>query len=190
MLPASSVVETASRVLERHSVRMSATGPWRWGCTLQNGALHPVQAFLSDGFLHLASRLHPRSQTAAMRERALRANGSLGGGVRFALDASSQNLHMRADLPILDELQLAAAMERAANGFHAGLMVMDAIDAQTEPALPASSESSAADPAAVLREVGWKCSQRSVNEFSVELDAEAAPPATLLWCDGRVEAGV
>ena len=190
MQPASSIRETASRVLEQHCVQISAAGPWRWRCGLQNGSLHPMQASLGDGFLHLASWPHPWIVTAPLLERALRANRSLRGGVRFALDASSRNLHMRADLPIFDEVQLAAALQSAAVGFHEGLTAMDAGDAQIEPALPASSGSSSVDFANVLSDVTWRYSQRSANEFSVELDAEAAPSATLFWHDGRAEAGV
>ncbi len=190
MPPVSSIPETAWRVLRRHSAHISAAGPWRWSCALQDGSLDPMLASLSDGFLHLECRPHLSLVNAPLLERAMRANGSLRGGVRLALDASSQNLHIRADVPIFDELQLARAMEGVIGGFRHGFPAADGTDPQTALAPPGSCGSSAVDLAAVLRDVPWQCSQRSADEFSVELEAEAAPPVTLVCRDGRVEAGV
>lgn len=182
--------EIASHVLEKHCARVRAAGPWRWKCVLENGSLLAMEASLGDGFLHLATWPHAPSPSVPAVERALRANVNLRGGVRLALDSSSRNLHLRADLPVVDELQLAGALQSAVGGFHGGIMAIDALDTQPEPAPAEASASFAVNLADVLRDVAWPHSQRSANEFSAELDAESAPPATLHSRHGRIEAEV
>ena len=180
----------ASHVLEKNCIHVRSTGPWRWRCALQNGSLVHLDAWLGDGFLRLASSPHPSSAPAHLLERALRANGYVSGGVGLALDAASRNLHLRADLPAHDEAQLARAMERAVNGFHNGFRIMSELDSRSEPAPPVREDSFSVCLADQLRDAAWPCTQRSANEFSAELDAEAAPPATLVSHDGQIEAGV
>jgi hypothetical protein len=182
--------EIASHGLEKHCAHVLAAGPWRWKCGLQNGSLLAIDASLSEGFLHLATWPDVSSPTAPTPESALRANANLRGGVRLALDLSSRNLHLRADLPVVDELQLAGALESTASGFHGGVMAIAALDTEPEPAPSDASGWHANKLAEVMRDVNWPHSPRSAHEFSAELDVESAPPATLRFRDGRLEAEV
>jgi hypothetical protein len=180
--------EAASHVLRKHCVHVAPAGPWRWSAALQNGSLLQLDAWLGEGFLHLATAPLPRG--AHGLERALRANRFLPGGVRLALDAASRNLHLRCDLPAAEEGQLSRAMEHAVDGFHSGLVQMNAADSHPAAAPPVHEDSFPAGLRDVLHEISWPCTQRSASDFSVELDADAAPPAILAARGGRIEAAV
>lgn len=182
--------EIAARTLEKHCTHVLPASAWRWKCALQNGSLLAMDAGLGDGFLHLATWPRAFSQTPPAPEMALRENSRLCGGVRLALDSTSRNLHLRADLPIAGELELGEGLAGAIAGFHSGAVAFD--PPQPQPDLPPSGlfGSSAARLVDVMSEVDWPHSQRSDNEFSAELDAESAPPATLRLHEGRIEAAV
>lgn len=180
---ANETAAVAVRALTRCFEDVHADGPWQWQCVAQNGALLPVRALLSEGFLHLDCL--PNQDPAQpgfgpeLMERAVFRNPSLPAGVGFGL-CSGNDLHLCADIAVLAESQLVARIHGALDGFHRGLAALSHSDAEKADILPLCFDPSpATDFAERIRESGWACTERGHGEFSAQLDAASAPPAII-----------
>jgi hypothetical protein len=190
----------AFRVLDKCCAELEPAGPWRWRCLVQNGVRLPLSASLEEGFLQLAGRPVTMRKCPRALEQALLENGTLAGGVKFALDAQSRVLHLRTDIVLVDETQLLDRMQWALDGFHHGYRWLKSSDfyagdgasaapvsmpdvvAASTPALldgPALPEETGASLGERLRETSWACTERSPGDFSAELAADSAPPARI-----------
>ena len=81
-------------------------GPGQWNLPLRNGGVLPCRATLKDEWLHLDVDAGKECR-AAQPERYgawvwLVRNGTLPGGVKYALDARAR-VRIRAELPLLDD---------------------------------------------------------------------------------------
>ncbi len=173
---ASETAATTLRALDRCFEQVKQDGPWRWQCVAQNGARLPMEASLGEGFLHLACDV---GAGADRLERALFGNDSLAGGVKFALDAKSHRLDMRADIAVVDEAQLCRRIRCAVDGFHHGVQILKPVESDGVPVAEHGAEASVAGVAELLRESAWTCTERGPGDLSVELDAESLPPARI-----------
>ncbi len=179
MNPAHDPAMTAFRVLGKCSSEVQPAGPWRWRCLVQNGARLPLAASIEEGFLHLEGHPETPGATMPLLERTLRVNASLAGGVKFALDAAGGGLLVCADLVLLDEAQMLARLPWALAGFHQAYSRLPAMDSGAHTA-PAQGEVTAgARLAELLRETSWSSTERSLNEFVADLEADSAPPARI-----------
>jgi hypothetical protein len=172
-------VATAFRVLGKYSSEVKPAGPWRWRCVVQNGARLPLAASIEEGFLQLAGTPEVPGQLTPLLERALRANASLAGGVKFALDAASRGLLVCVDLVLLDELQMLARLPRVLEGFHQAYSLLPAIDS---PLAAVAARGEAADLGRLLEllhETAWACTERGPNDFVVAIESASAPPARI-----------
>ncbi|MGB9029268.1 MAG: hypothetical protein WCC27_04030 [Acidobacteriaceae bacterium] len=176
---ASESAAVTMRVLDRCFEQVKQDGPWRWQCVAQNGARLPLEASLEEGFLHLACDVGADAAGGGALERALFGNDSLAGGVKFAFDAKSRRLDLRADIAVVDEAQLCRRIQCALDGFHHGAQILKPVEPPEVPAEARGAEASVAGVAELLRESAWTCTERGPGDLSVELDAESLPPARI-----------
>ena len=183
---------TVFRVLDKCSSELSPDGPWRWKCAVQNGTRLPISASFDDGFLQLACRPGVIRKSADALERALLGNGALAGGVRLALDGASGALHLRTDILLLDETQLLDRFHRALDGFHHGAHLLKSLDSDScsSPSETRHAAAPGISLAELLSETKWTTTERGPNDYSVELDAASAPPATIKLTENGVVASV
>ena len=179
---ASETAAVAVHALGRCFAGVQPQGPWQWQCVAQNGALMPVRASLAEGFLHLDCL--PATPPAAaelcpeLLARALFRNSRLSAGVGLAF-RSGNDLRLCADIAVLDEAQLLAGIDGALHGFHLALPLLSAPDAEQSDIQPLRTAPAATGFAERIRESGWTFTERGPGDFSAQLDAPAAPPATI-----------
>jgi hypothetical protein len=176
---ASETAAATLRVLNRCFEQVKQDGPWRWQCVAQNGTRLPIAASLAEGFLHLACGAGAAAGGADRLERALFANDSLAGGVKFALGAKRHCLDMQADIAVVDEAQLYRRIRCALDGFHRGVQILKSSEPDEVHDAAHGGEATVAGVADLLRESAWTCAERGPGDFSVELDAESLPPARI-----------
>jgi hypothetical protein len=179
---------TAYRVLNKCAQEMEPAGPWRWRCVMQNGTRMNIAAAMEDGFLQLICLPDAIRKATLAIEDAVLCNKSLAGGVKLAMNSSTTGLHLRTDIVIVEERQLIERLEWALEGFHEGNLLLhstDFLDEQAKPQIAAD-----ADLDELLRESPWSCTKRGPNNYSVELDAQAAPPAGIRINGSNLELSV
>jgi hypothetical protein len=172
-------VSTAFRALARCSAEVRPAGPWRWHCLVQNAALRPLTASVEDGFLHLVARLEAQGGAAGDLERALQANGTLPGGVKFALSLATSVLHLCTDIALLDEARLSERVHWAMEGFHHGYDRLNGLDSDPGCAAAPGVDVAGSRLGELLRETAWSCTERSSREFAVELHQDSIQPARI-----------
>ena len=186
------VSETAAivyRALNKFSTELEPDGPWRWRCAVQNGTRLPIAASLEDDFLHLACRPDSIRQSACALERALLGNNTLAGGVKLALNVSSGSLHLHTDIVILEEKQLLDRLRWALDGFHDGHRLLKSTASRGSRAV-AQAAASGTGLGELLREISWPSTERGPNDFSADLAADSAPPASIRMSESGVVLGV
>jgi hypothetical protein len=185
---ANEIAATAYRVLNKCAQEMDSAGPWRWRCVMQNGTRMNIAAAMDDGFLQLVCHPDAIRKSALALEDAILCNKTLAGGVKLALNISSSGLHLRTDIVIVEEQQLHDRLEWALEGFHDGNRLLLSSDVLNERARPQTAPD--ADLDEQLRESSWSCTKRGPNNYSVELDAQAAPPAGIRINGSNLELSV
>ena len=179
---------TAARVLGKCCTEMKSRAPWRWNCAAQNGQHVSFDASVEEGFLQLSAGTSMCGLGGCDLDRALLRNGTLSGGVKYVLDPSSHELRLRADIVIVDELQLADRVRLGLVGLHQGHAQLDEC-AASPAAAPRdhSLNSKAARLTQLLSESCWSFTERSSNELAVSLRVDSAPPALIATNGGGVE---
>jgi hypothetical protein len=190
MMLANETAATAYRVLNKCACEMESSGPWSWQCVVENGARLPLSASFDEGFLQLVCRPKAIHKTALALEDAMLRNKSLVGGVKLALNPAGRGLHLRTDIVVLNEMQLRDRMEWALDGFHDGTRLLESPDAHGGSTRSQATHVSEAALADLLRECSWPCAARGANDFSAELDASAAPPASIRMNENGLEFSV
>ena len=179
---------TAYRVLNKCAQEMEPAGPWRWRCVMQNGTRMNIAAAMEDSFLQLICRPEAIRKGTLPIEDAMLCNKSLAGGMKLAVNSSIDGLHLRTDIVIVDERQLIERLEWALEGIHEGNLLLHSSDLLNEQATPQITAD--ADLDELLRESSWSCTKRGPNNYSVELDAQAAPPAGIRINGSKLELSV
>jgi len=189
---ASEAAATVFRVLDKCSSELRPDGPWRWKCAVQNGTRLPISASFDDGFLQLACHPGMIRKSANALERALLGNGEMTGGVRLALCGASGDLHLRTDILFLDETQLLDRFHLALNGFHHGAHLLKTLDSDSRSKCAEATQAVAPgiNLVELLHETMWATAERGPNDYSVELDAASAPPATIKLTENGLVASV
>ena len=166
---------TAYRVLNKCAQEMESAGPWRWRCVMQNGTRMNIAAAMEDGFLQLICLPDAIRKATLAIEDAVLCNKSLAGGVKLAMNSSTTGLHLRTDIVIIEEQQLRERLEWSLEGFHDGNRLLLSSDLLNERERPQTALDAYLDE--LLRESSWSCAKRGPNNYAVDLDAQAAPPA-------------
>jgi hypothetical protein len=179
---------TAYRVLNKCAQEMEPAGSWRWQCVMQNGTRMNIAAAMEDGFLQLVCHPDAIRKSALALEDAMLCNKTLAGGVKLAMNSSNSGFYLRADIVIIEEQQLHDRLKWALEGFHDGNRLLLFSDVLNELVRPQTAPD--ADLDELLRESQWSCTKRGPNNYSVELDAQAAPPAGIRINGSNLELGV
>jgi hypothetical protein len=131
-------------------------------------------------------------KSANALERALLGNETLTGGVRLALDGTSGALYLHTDILLLDETQLLDRIHWALDGFHHGAHFLKSLDpdSRSRRAEMRHATASGVNLAELLRETRWTTAERGQNDYSAELDAASAPPATIRLTENGVVVNV
>ena len=163
-------------------------GSGRWNLALANGKSLTVTARLFDEWLLLDS---PLSDRVARRDmwNLLRMNATLEGLSKFVLMADNRSVHLRADVPLLDEHdlerdsddeldgELTARLHSACAGLKAAFRsfqgeTMNQHRVSTAPKnSKANGGSGAGELQSVCGDAGWPFIERSAGKFVVDLDA-------------------
>src|SRR5712691_2603872 len=146
----------------------------RWNFALSNGAPLDVTARREEGWLSLEARLG-MGATPEMVWKLFEWNTQLEGVSKFALlpDRSTQ---VRAEIPLDDEVELAARLNETCAGFKAAAERWrgEKTQEQTESAASIRAVDSApgtmSDLPRLCQEAGWTFTERSVGKLAVGLD--------------------
>lgn len=153
--------------------------PWRWRCAMRDESRLPISAVLTDGFLRLGTEPCPTSAIPAMEqviEQGTHLNTRLAGGAKAVLLPREQQLKFCADIVVLDEPQARARLAWAAQNLREAV---DALDSHA-PGIHRRQTEKVASPSEfskLFRQSSWEFAECAAHEWSVALDAEAAPPA-------------
>lgn len=174
---ANEAAATAFRVLNKCSDELTPNGAWRWNCSVQNGTRLPIAASLENSFLHLECLPEGLRNDVCTFEQVLLGNRTLTGGVKLALDAASNGIHLSTDIVVQEEKHLFDRFHWALEGFHDGYWLLKSPTSYLGRAAAAAPSSS--DLSELLHEVSWPTTERGPNDFSVELSANSAAQARI-----------
>jgi hypothetical protein len=173
-----------SGALEKCSASVEQVRHERWAFALSNGADLRATARLDDDWLLLETSMvsgscslvaeSPGGSAAAWFWKLLGWNATLAGGVKFALPPGQSAIHLRAELPLDEEVNLTrrivqacAGLKMASARFHRG----DGAGADGDGcAATVVAENPPSDLAAVCRESGWAFIERESGNLAVDLD--------------------
>lgn len=162
-----------SDTLGRVSPCVQVDGKGRWDFALVNGTSAAGHAALQGGWLSLVVPLQEGTDPASDWSL-LRANGTLPGLCKFALDDGQRCRHLRVDLPLdweFEPIFLPRRLREACAGFQA---VLDRLHGSRESGElkdtgnPCDLEGT--DLPHLLDEAGWPGAQRSASKFTVDLE--------------------
>ncbi len=168
----------AFRVLNKCSRELEPDGPWRWRCAVKKGALPLIAASLDEDFLHLECFPKEIRESACTVENAVLGNRTLAGGVKLAMGGANNALRLVTDIVVLEERQLFDRLQWAFEGFREGHLLLKSPASRREREC-ASANVSEVGLGEMLREASWPSTERGLNNFTAELDANSAPPARI-----------
>ena len=157
--------ETVAAALAKVAGPVTEKAAGRWSVSLWNGAVHPLEARLDDGWLALQAAA--RDPQAAPWDL-LRANTGLAGLARFVLEEVPAVARLQAEIPVGGG-DLPAELEAACAGLRQALE----LDSDT-PAAPAPPQDRP-DLARLCAETGWPFEERDGGTLSVELETAGIP---------------
>jgi hypothetical protein len=144
-----------------------------WRALLSDDGPHKVSARVQDGWL-LVRAPAPRRASRRAAWDLLRLNARVGRGARLALAPHDRLLVVLADLPLEDEVDLAALVADASDGLRA---LMRAADADTveyptpePPAVESAGEAVPIPLSTLLQGSPWSFVERSPRRLAVDLD--------------------
>jgi hypothetical protein len=145
-------------------VTRSGSSGWRF--TLPNGAPHVVTAKTDGDWLLLAAHCSGVARRPEFFRGALVRNATLAGFAKVVLTPeSSPQVH--AELPVLEEVNLAARVRETCSGFEAVWLHKDDYSA---PAASPASDAESVDLKLLCSEAGWPFTERGGGKLAVELE--------------------
>ena len=100
-------------------------------------------------------------------------NTRIRGAAKFALMPGDQRLHIRAELPLADEIDLPAGIVEVCASLADANSLLGRTRPQKHPVTAESSEGLAQNVADICRESGWDFQERSSTELSIDLEIPA-----------------
>jgi hypothetical protein len=137
-----------------------------WRFTLLNGSPHVVTAKIDGDWLLLEADCSGEAQRPECFWDSLVRNASLAGLAKLVLahDGSPQ---LRAELPVLDGVDLAARVRETCNGFE---VAWSHKDVHSSPAASPAGDAEPIDLKRQCSESGWPFTERSNGKLAVELE--------------------
>lgn len=172
------------RALDKSAHTITRLGPTQWGFTLKNGELLNARAWLEEGWLHLAADAGKAGKTTAVQTAGvskdlawacLQRNGTLPGGVKYALDPEGR-LQIRAELPLFGDqnetdirahlTEICAGMQTASHRLPGGPAKkrLPKVTKETD------GDETSCDLKALCEETGWPFTVRSSGKVVFTLD--------------------
>lgn len=161
--------------LKKCAPLVESTGHGKWNFILNNGSMMLVTAQADDEWLHLQAPL----ATGVARSdswKLLQLNRQLGAG-KFALAAGEAAAHLRAEIPLDEEVDMTRRLREACAGFKAaaGSLHGEKIEGRAKlyPLIGADekSEQSASELVRLCEESGWQFTERSANKLAVDMES-------------------
>jgi hypothetical protein len=172
--------ELVVAAFEKHFAEVCHAGGQAWEFVLSNGALYRASAGYDDEWLHLTATVRRlRSRRTPPLWDYLTANGTLRGGVKFAL-TDSHTLSLCADISLDEETDMARRLHEACNGLMGAAEGLHAENASPAgwhyPVIVASGagKSESRDLRSLCRIAGWEFHERPDGRLVVDLDVPLA----------------
>lgn len=162
--------------LQKCASLVETTGPKSWNFILNNGRMLLVAAHADDEWLHLRAPLEGDAALKMDAWKLLRLNHQLGHG-RFALAPSEQTPHLRAEIALDEEVNLARRLQEACAGLKAGAGSLYGEKTKEHMQLHPNITTDEATPQAnselrrLCEETGWQFDEKTATKFVVELEA-------------------
>lgn len=172
--------------LKKCAAMVEPTGKGSWDFILSNGSALLVSARADEGWLHLDAPLDGGALGAGAW-RLLSLNRRLGGLAKLALPTGRRDAHLRAEITLDEEVDVARRLREACAGFKAVSGVLHGEKLTTEAtryakiettATAAASDEAASDEAEkaselrrLCEETGWRFNEKSATKLAVELEA-------------------
>ena len=146
--------------------QLKPLGDSSWRFTLLNGAPHVVTARINDDWLMLEAECEGEAQPRGLFWDALVRNSSLECLAKVVL-AQDVGLRLRAELPILEDVDLGTRVGEACRGFEAEWTHTGNHSYQK---VSSNDEESRIDLKGLCTEAGWPFAERSGGKLAVELE--------------------
>ena len=158
--------EMVSRALSSAASQLVPAGSSRWQFTAPDGSPLLISARTDGDWLVLeADHLDPAQASEPFRD-ALARNGSLAGLAKIVLDADGR-LRLRAEIPVVEDADLAARIREACDGFAS---VLSTDERDTTGAALGPEAGDALDLKRLCAEAGWEFTERGGGRLAVALE--------------------
>ena len=155
--------------LEAHTASCVPIEPRAWKVAIANGSEVHATARVAEGWLLFESAL----TGAAGRDpwELLRWNAVLPGGVKFALRRGDPMPHLRAELPLGVDLDVAARIGQAFAGFSAASALLAGATHVDGDGVLADGDDAGIDLPRLCAEAGWPFVARASGALAVTLES-------------------
>jgi hypothetical protein len=154
------------RALSTAASQLIPAGSSCWQFTLRNGAPHVITAKTDGDWLFLEANYPDEAQRSEPLWDTLARNGSLAGLAKIVMDSDGR-LRLRAELPLVEDADLAARMLEACGGFAS---VWSPDERNTTGDALRREEVEALDLKHLCTEAGWVFTERGGGRLAVELE--------------------
>jgi hypothetical protein len=163
--------------LKKCAPLVQTIGRAKWDFILNNGSMLLVKAQADDEWLHLQAALEIDAAHACDNWKLLQLNHQLDAG-KFALSKGEETAHLRAEIPLEDEVDLQRRLLEACAGFKVAAGCLHGEKSKERAKLypligpdEAGEQKSASELARICRDSGWQFTERSEGKLAVELEA-------------------
>lgn len=160
--------------LKKCAPLVEADGQAKWNFILNNGSMLLVTAQADDDWLHLLAPLDAQA-TRVDAWQLLRLNHQLASG-KFALLPGEDAAHLRAEIPLDEEVDITRRLQEACAGFKAAAGSLHG-EKMKEHARPfpvigstETSQQKASELTRLCQEAGWQFTERSATKLAVDLE--------------------
>jgi hypothetical protein len=164
--------------LEAHAAAVEQPAPGHWTFAPLPARAPRGSARIAGEWLTVDVPLPARlARTLDGRWHALAANASLPAGLKLCTAAADHRLHLRADVPLLEDAAPALRIRHLCAGIDAALAALPApphSDAQSPSLDPGTRATSDFDLQERCRETQWPCTDRGAQTVMVQLDVSGA----------------
>jgi len=174
--------DVVEALLHAHTASCVQVEPNAWKVEMANGSAVHGTARLVDGWLALESA--PRGAAGRDPWELLRWNATLPGGVKFALRRGDATPHVRAEVPLDADVDVALRVRQSCAGFSAASALLAAaphVDGH-EP-FPAG-DGDAIDLPRLCADAGWPFVARASGALAVTLETGLEFHQAVLTVDG------
>lgn len=161
--------------------QLTPMGNSGWRCTLLNGAPRFATAKADGDWLLLEADCSGAELSPGFFWDALVRNASFSGPTKFVL-AGDGCPRLRAELLVLDDVDVAARVREACSGFEAAWSPTDNF---TAPDVPSADYAAPIDLKRLCAEAGWPFAERGGGKLAVELEVAGGFCQALLIPMGR-----